>query len=172
MIHKPHVRVACTGLVVAIAMAAGPADTARYRHTSAGGACHVANGGAAGKFTFNNHYLTNIGTTDQYVICHFEMDDPTALPNSVDYLGVQAFAPYPDMTVTCVAQTGNYVDGTVNLQSSVARSYTTFGANAPFALEWIGALTRQNVTQVLTLNCKVPPGAKLGLITRTESETY
>ena len=166
-------KLAAAMCVVAVATLAAPGRASaatRFYDTNGGAACHAANGGAANKFTFNNHYLTNIGTTDQYVICHFQMDDDAAVgPATIDYLAVWVQMPTSGSTVSCVAQTGHWYNNTLFAEATVGRSYTSVGANQNAYLEWEAVLPRASVSDALTLNCKLGPGMKLGLIARRES---
>jgi hypothetical protein len=152
---------------LAVLVGAGPAHAVRYRDTSAGGACHPANGAAAGKFTYGNLSLTNLGSVDQYVICHLQMDDdPTALtPTRPEILAVAVTAGATPGTVACVGQIGYHANGVNHLRSSISRSLALAAANNGFLLWNSGTpWAREFVYETLTLNCKVPPGFKLGLI--------
>ena len=140
-----------------------------YRDASAGAACHAANGSLATKFNFNLSFLTNAGTVDAYVICSLPMDDATASPLAINKVKVHAQLPNADTTLTCTAQTSAYFGGENHVYYSSTKTFTSTGPNANFTLLWTGAdLTRQDVYAVLSFNCKVPPGAKLGLIERWE----
>ena len=157
----------CALVVFVGALSASQPAAATHAHdTSAGGACHAANGAADGKFTYSNNYLTNIGTTDQYVICHLQMDDDDSVPLTHPvYLAVHTVAGATAGTITCVAQEGAFYTGASNtIASSSARSATLdVGLNSN--LNWdTNLLTRPAIYYTLTLNCKVPGGFKLGLI--------
>ena len=155
--------------VLAAAMGASPASAAAYRNASAGAACHAANGALASKFTFNLNYLTNIGTTDAYVICSLPMDDASTTPDTIIKLSVSFTVPAALSTVTCVAQAGNYVT-TNNIYHSAAESRTTASANQSLTMQWENYIPRGGVINVVTLNCKLPPGTKMGLIERWENQ--
>ena len=159
-------------LVASLAAALGtsPAAATVYRDSSAGAACHAANGALAAKFTFNLNNLTNIGTTDAYVICHLPMDDGVSTPDHITALSVDLLAPVPGTTVTCVAQLGAYYDGVNHVYYSSSRSYTTVATNEAVRLEWYDNIARAQHHHVLTINCKLPPNAKMGLITRWETQ--
>jgi hypothetical protein len=157
-------------LFAALLSANGAAATSYFRHASAGADCHAANGALAGKFTYNLNYLTNVGTADAYVICSLPPDDDASLgPNIVTSLSVEVFLPSAESTVSCMAQTGAFFDGANQVYRSQAQSYTSVGPNAGTQLQWSGsALERGAAWRVLTFNCKLPPGARLGLIQRWE----
>jgi hypothetical protein len=166
-----HFRSALLSLVAVLAGSlANPAPAAiTYRDASAGAACHAANGALASKFTYNLNFVTNVGTTDAYVICSLPMDDASSLPDNIHTLSVAVQTSNPGATVTCVAQNGSFYDGINHIYNSASRSYTAIGANAAFFLTWDGAaLHRDGIYAVLTINCKLPPGTKLGLIQRWE----
>ena len=151
----------CVGMVVT-----PTATAAKFRDTSAGGACHAANGAAAAKFSFGNHYLTNNATTDQYVVCHFQMDDEQAeLITTPLFLAMTATAgPASGGTVTCLAQVGNYSMGATTITASATRS-APLAAGASTTLDWSGvSWGRTQHYQVMTLNCRLPPGFRMGLI--------
>jgi hypothetical protein len=159
-------------LLVVVAGLAIPAPIAAkdYRNASAGSACHPANGAMAAKFNYNMHYLTNVGTTDAYVICDLQMDDATSLPEDATLLAVNLLLPDAGTTVTCIAQAGVFYDGMTSIYKSQSRTWSTGFDNQPVRLEWTGiGLARTHYSQVLTLNCKLPPGAKMGLIQREEA---
>jgi hypothetical protein len=157
--------VAVAGLVVPT-----PGAAINYRDTSAGAACHAANGALANKFTYNLNYLTNISNTDAYVICELVTDDATDTPELLIHLQVDVLVPTPGSNVTCMAQVGSFWDGVNHIRASQAQSYTTVSPDYGFSLDWNEApLQRLYITETLTINCKLPPGAKLGLIQRWES---
>jgi hypothetical protein len=140
-----------------------------FHDASAGVACHPANGALAAKFTYNLNYLTNANTTDAYVLCSLPMDDVNNAPAVLNGLMVDVFLPSP-ATVTCVAQTGSYVSGANQIEGSSALTYTSSVTNLALQFSFETALlTRAGTYRVLTLNCKLPPGAKLGLIQRWET---
>ena len=156
-----------TVLVLAAASSAPLHAADHYRDTNGGSACHPANGAAAAKFTRANHYLTNNNATEQYVVCHFPMDDAAGLVAEMDYLSVHVQATGAG-AVTCVAQTGSYFGGVLTLRANVARSHT-FSAAGPMVLTWDGVLPRLAVHDVLTVNCKLAPGMRIGLIERKDA---
>lgn len=152
---------------LAVLFGATPAHALRYRDTSAGGACHPANGGAANRFTYGNLSLTNIGTVDQYVICHLQMDDDASAltPTRPEILAVAVTAGATPGTVVCVGQIGYHANGGNNVRSSISRTTTLPASNNGFLVWNTGTpWVREFVYETLTLNCKVPPGFKLGLI--------
>jgi hypothetical protein len=160
-------RLAIALLIVATA-AASPAQAAGYRNTSAGGACHPANG-AATKFTRANNYITNNNATAQFVVCNFQMDDAANPPDVYIYLALYIQSASAGTTVTCVAQTGNYDDLGNHVRSSASRTYTFASDGGASSLGWEpGTLVRLSSFDVLTLNCKMDPGTRLGTIVRTE----
>ena len=160
------------GLCV-VALAAGMASSspafAAYRNASAGAACHAANGALASKFTFNLNYLTNVGTTDAYVICNLAIDDAIGTPDTVTRLTVSLVVPTQGATVSCVAQAGAFYNGTNHIIQSLAESDSADVPNAVVFLSWDQDLVRGDALNVLTLNCKLPAGTKMGLIERWES---
>ena len=154
-------------LATTLALAAGGAAAATsYRNASAGAACHAANGALASKLVFNLNYLTNTGTTDMVVMCHLPTDDASGGLEQVIFLRADVVIPVQGKSVTCVAQTGYFGAGANTVATSVARSYTAPGTNASGQVEWPSPelLHRSSTAMLLTLNCKLPPGAKLGLI--------
>ena len=151
---------ACVG-----AVPSSPAEAAVLRDTSAGGACHAANGAAAAKFSFGNNLLTNNATNDQYVVCHFQMhdDQATALTTPL-YLSVAVSSGPTGGVVTCLAQMGFFASGVHSVTASVTRS-TLISTGGSAAMEWNAvAWGRTDAFQTLTLNCKLPPGFRMGLI--------
>ena len=79
-------------------------------------------------------------------------------------LAIAVQSPVAGVTVTCVAQTGYYDNGNI-IRSTAVRSHTFEVAPASVYLEWApGSLARQSPVDVVTLNCKVPPQVRLGLI--------
>jgi hypothetical protein len=158
-------------LIVAFAGLAGSAPAiANYRDASAGAVCHPANGALAAKFTYNLHYLTNAGTTDAYVICHLPMDDASLVPNSLSYLRIDVLTAGAGSTVTCVAQTGAFYAGSVHIYKSSSLTHTSSVVSESFALGWdVADIQRANVYEVLVINCKLAPGAKLGLLQYEET---
>lgn len=153
-----------SALVAAGLLAFPAADAATYwRNASAGANCHAANGAASDKFTFANNYLTNIGTNDQYVICSLDMDDNAAGSMHANYIAVSAKAGSTSGTLTCIAQEGRFDNGENIISASQTRSRLVF-ANYSEVLIWPDGLPRLLFDDVLTLNCRVPAGFKLGLI--------
>jgi hypothetical protein len=162
------IRLLSVAASLAVSLAASsPAHALRARDTSAGGACHPANGAAAGKFTYGNLSLTNVGTVDQYVICHLQMDDDTTAlyPARPDTLSVAVTAGATPGTVACVAQIGFHANGANYVRSSFSRSVTLAAGNNGWAYwDSTTAWTREFAYETLTLNCKVPPGFRMGLV--------
>ena len=146
-----------------------PASAERFRDSSAGAVCQAANGAVAAKFNRTLTYITNAGTTDAYVICHLPMDDASSTPDHVSRLTVEVTIPNAGGNVACVAQSGAYYQGANHIYASQAQSYTAAGPNESATIDWTVPMYRLNVFNVLTLNCKLPPGAKLGLIERWEA---
>ena len=156
---------------LAVASAGGPAAAASTFHdASAGVDCQAANGALAAKFTYNLNFLTNTGTTDAYVVCSLPMDDENQTPAMLEGLMVDVQLGAAGSTVTCVAQTGYWGAGVNQIFRSSAQSHTSTIPNETDQLVWnAAALGRDGVATVLTLNCKLPAGAKMGLIQRWES---
>ena len=158
-----------TTLAATLSMSHPAAAAATFHNTSAGVACHAANGALAAKFTYNLNFLTNGNTTDAYVVCALNMDDTNQTPAVLNGLTATLFLPTPG-TAACVAQTG-YFSGTNQIEGSTALTYTSTYSNLTLQFSFdTSQLTRAGMTQVLTLNCKLPPGAKLGLIQRWETQ--
>ena len=154
-------------VLVAAAIGAAPARADDYRPTNGGSACHPANGPAAAKFSRTNHYLSNNNTTDQFVVCHLPMNDTGGYVAEIAHLQVHVQAAGAGSAV-CVAQTGAYSDGQLFVRGGVTRSYT-FSAAGFTVLEWFGVLPRESNNDVLTLNCRLAPGMRLGLIERKDA---
>ena len=152
-----------------LALASTPTQAAYYRDTNAAAMCHPANGAAVAKFTRTSHYLANNATTDQFVVCDFTMDDSSGAPWAQGTLRIEAWATAPG-TITCVAQTGRMVNGAVYATATQTRTYTFEAGNAGTSLNWLDGIARMNNLDVLTLNCKVAPGMKLGVIEHIESQ--
>lgn len=148
---------------------ASPASASTYLYVSAGVACHPANGALAAKFNRNLNYLTNSGTTDGYVVCHFQMADASGAVSPFGGIHVHMQGSASGATITCVAQVGAFFSGTNLIEGSLARTYTTIAPNESVVLSWYGGLVRDEFEDVVTLNCKLPPGTKMGLIQRWES---
>jgi hypothetical protein len=148
---------------VAALVAAAPVQAYNYRDASAGGVCHGASG-ASSTLTFNLQFLTNVGTTDQYVICNLGNDDLGSWSGPVR-LSAYFRLPTAGSTVTCTAQIGSWYDGVTHVRSSQSQTYTSSGPNANVTLTWDHTtLVRYQPYEVLMLNCKLPPGAQMGLI--------
>jgi len=160
---------ACALMAIAIAALSGsaPAAAASYRDTSAGSACHPMNPGIA--FTYSNNYLTNTTSSNQYVICHFQMNDDgstaTTKPTALDV----AFASgATGGTIVCGAQEGGFYSGTNFVTSSNGQNYVMAPNSNHFIIFNTTGLTRSVAWDVLTVSCRVPPGFKMGLIEWTE----
>jgi hypothetical protein len=154
------------GIAAVALLGAGPvaAGTTTYRDTSGGGACHAASGGAAGSFTYGNNYITNTGTTTQYVICHFGMVDVVDLMPPTQLFQVSISTTVANRTVLCTAQTGAYFAGTNHIASSNARTHT-FDAVGDFSLQWDASqIIRTSAYTTFTLNCRMDPGTRVGVI--------
>jgi hypothetical protein len=155
-------------LVSCLAFAATPAAASIHRNTSAGGACKSAAAGSTA-FTFGNTYLLNKATTYDYVICQFtqlDFGDDHLAPERLD---VYFTAGATGGTPVCVVQMGWYW-GELHTSAVVARS-VVMAAGASDDLTWLGSdLPRTAAAYTLTLNCKMPPGFKLGLIGLRESD--
>jgi hypothetical protein len=170
---KNHLATAAFAILVAGTVLPTPAD-ARYlfRSTHAGVACHPANGSLASSFNYTLQTLTNVGTVDAYVICALPMDDLSTYPTQLHYLVVNAVLPQSGTTLACTAQVGAFYSGTTHIRESVARATTSSQPNAQAQLSWYNELAPERAYgyDVLSLNCKLPPGAKLGLIQREDAE--
>ena len=154
--------------VLCAATAASPSSAGPYRNVSAGSACHPANG-AATKFTRANNYIINNNATAQFVVCNFEMDDASTTPVQNIYLALFMQSAHAGATVTCIAQTGHFDDGGNAIRTSAARATTFASDGAGSYLEWgTGVLLRDSSIDILTLNCKMDPGTRLGTLVRTE----
>ena len=160
-------------LAATLAIALGqssPATATAYRDASAGAVCHAANGALAAKFTYNLNYLTNAGTTDAYVICHLPMDDAASTPDAVGKLAVHGLIPTVGAAVTCTAQVGAFYDSSNHIYHSSAKTDPAALPNSELFLTWDSfEVERTSAFHVLSINCKLPPGAKLGLIERWEA---
>jgi hypothetical protein len=151
-------------LVAIAAIAPSPASAVVYHDTTAGGACHAANGAAASHFTYGNHYVTNVGQTSEYVICLLVSDDIDAGTHSPAKLAVAISSTVEQATVSCSAQTGSYFGGAINNHGSNAQTYTFATAGSSTLTFDTSKLPRQFLQDVVTLNCKMDPGTRLGLI--------
>jgi hypothetical protein len=159
------------GFIVGIALL--PAANARtlFRSTHAGVACRPANGALASSFTYTLQTLTNAGTTYAYVICALPMDDVSTYPTQTVLLTMEALLPDAGSTLTCTAQVGAFHNGVSHIRGSLAKSHRSVAANEAPQLFWNSSLLAREVNyEVLSLNCKVPPGATLGLIQREDGE--
>ena len=164
MTHSLRLTASALAVVAALSMST-PADATTYRNTSAGTACQAANS-AATKFQWTNHYVRNLNATSQFVVCTLPVSDtaysPVLSPSSI-IVNIQSGG--PGSIVTCIAQTGYFYDGAVTIHSSATRTYefvTPDGASQlVFAAD---ALTRLTALDTVTLNCKMDPYTKLGLI--------
>jgi hypothetical protein len=147
------------------ALTAHTANAAVFRDTSAGGACHAANGAAAAKFSYGNNLLTNNATNDQFVVCHFQMDDDQAVTLTTPLYVSAAISPgATGGTVTCLAQMGYFLSGQSLVSASISRS-ATLPAGEHTTLAWNAvSWGRTEPYQTLTLNCRLPPGFRMGLI--------
>jgi hypothetical protein len=160
---------ACASMAIAIAALSGsaPAAASSYRDTSAGSACHPVNPGIA--FTYSNNYLTNTTSTNQYVVCHFQMDDDGALavtkPTNLDIAFTSGAT---GGTIVCGAQEGSFFNGVNNVTSSNGQNYIMGPSSNHFIIFNTAGLTRSVFYDVLTVTCRVPPGFKMGLIEWTE----
>ena len=151
-------------LVAALATSA-PAAATTYRDLSAGAVCHPANGALASKFTYNLQYLTNIGTTDAYVICSLETSNTSNPAGPPALLRFHAQTTNVGSIVTCSAQVGAHFGGISRIYRSSTETYTSVDPDEGFALNWNEVLLDRTISyQLLSVNCKLPPGAKLGLI--------
>ena len=143
------------------------AAASSVRDTSAGGACHALNSTA--KFTFSNNYLVNTGTNDQYVVCHFQMNDDSSValshPSNLDLSMTAGSTPG---TVLCGAQEGSYFGGVNTIISSTSSNFTMAAGTNRFFNFNAGALVRTRYWDTLTLSCRVPAGFTMGLIEWTE----
>ena len=156
---------AATALTVACCVLSLPASAVdnQYFDASAGAACHAANP-AATKFQYTNHDLANLNPTAQFVVCDLHLHDFSSTPAPLTYLAVEIQST-AEATVTCVAQTGMYFSGTVTVRSSQTRSYSfVFPGGSNSLIFDTSTLARINPYDVLTLNCKMDPNTRLGLI--------
>ena len=160
----PRLLVLCS-CMLALAALPLPAQATVARDLSAGGACHAANGAAVGKFTFSNFSLLNIGTTDQFVVCNFQMEEDLSLTlKAASTLSVSVTAGATPGTVTCTAQTGHHYSGATVIRSSFVRTVTLPASNNGYLLWDDPAWIRINPWDTLTLNCRLPGGFRMGLI--------
>jgi len=160
-----------TAIVLAFAAAPQPAHARIHMSSNAGGACKPAYG-ASTKFNFTELYALNTSTTDQYLVCNFT--DLTIAPftsnaQPIDMLRVFVVSGASAGTVTCVAKMGHLADLTPTVASSATGS-VPMSANSASAIVLGSDLPRTNEYDVLSMNCKLPGGFKLGLIQRWELE--
>lgn len=152
-------------LVALVVPLSADAQTYYTQNASAGAACHPANGGAAARFVRANYTLTNNNTTDQYAVCHLPMQDTPGLTYAPLSLSIHVGAGNTGGTFVCAAQTGSYTNNNSTvIHSSSAQQATVLA----FTNAWLeidtSKLARSDHKQVLVLNCRLPPGGKLGLI--------
>ena len=150
-------------LVAALA-SPGSADATVYRDTSAGGACHAANGANAASFNFSNNYVTNTGTTTQYIICHLQMED-AFVPVATEFFAVHVQSTQAGTRiVSCSAQTGSFFNGVNQVKSAQVQAYTFSGPGST-DLNWNeSTMARVSPWFTVTLNCRMDPGTRVGLI--------
>jgi hypothetical protein len=167
---RPSLRFAlpCLVLLAGSVGSSTPASAVVYRNSSAGAVCHPANGALVAKFNRTLNFIQNAGTTDAYVICQQVMDDADVQPYAVTLLTASVALPNTGTTATCTAQVGAHYDNTNFVYMSFAKSFTATEPNDSTHLEWDVPFYRIAVFHVLTINCKLPPGAKLGLLQRWE----
>jgi hypothetical protein len=148
----------------------GRATADESHSANGGGACHAANGALAGKFNRTLHYVTNVGTTDAYLVCHLQMDDDDASgAQSPTHFEVNVSGA-PGTSITCIAQLGGYYFGTSQIAASNGKTLAfTEGATWGELAFDHAALGRSFSYIALTLNCKVPLGGRVGLIERWEA---
>jgi hypothetical protein len=156
----------CALVVVAAAAFGTPAPAAATetaRDTNAAGACRPVN--SLVHFSYSNNYLTNSTTTDQYVVCQFQMNDdfsaaapgPAALDVAVATGATAGF-------VLCSAQEGSFYGGSNYVTSSNQQNYSLAANSNHYMVFTTSALTRTNYWETLTLICRIPAGGKMGLI--------
>ena len=79
----------------------------------------------------------------------------------------RAVRPKAGTTATCVAQVGHYGEAGNVVEVSSAQTVTSSTANAYPLLYRDGAmLPRTSSFVALSLNCRIPPGARIGTINR------
>jgi hypothetical protein len=155
---------AATVVLAALAVSPPAAATVNYHASSPGAVCHAANPGAT-KFVAANQYLTNGNTTAQYVMCALAVVDPTDIPRQLAFLQMEIQSGGEGSAVTCVLQTGYYGSGALTVRSSSSKTYTFVTVGGTNTFYWdAGSVVRDNTTHVLTLNCKMDPGTRLGTI--------
>jgi len=157
-------------LAVACITAPRPAHAEIYLSTNAGGACKPAYG-ASDKFTFTELYAQNIGTTDQYLVCNFANFTISTgqLAAPIDELRVWAGAGATPGTLACTVKMGYWLGSPV--VTSTSTKSAALGISSTGMLDFVSTdLPRDSEYQVLSMNCKLPGGFKLGLIQRFEHE--
>jgi len=158
--------------VIACLAAPAPAHATIYMSTNAGGACKPAYG-ASNKFTFTEFYAHNIGTTDQYLVCNFAnftVGAASQAAQAVTMLRVFVGAGSIAGTAVCTVKMGYWLGGTNTVASQATKSVVlpAFGTSP---IEFSATdLPRSLEFQVLSMNCKLPGDAKMGLIQRFEPE--
>ena len=153
-----------TLVAVAALSSSAPAGAVTYNSTSAGTACQAANS-AATKFQWTNHYVRNLNPSQQFIVCNLPVSDATLPVPSPSLIVVDVQSGGFGSTVTCIAQTGYFMEGAVVIHSSATRSYEFVTDTGTTQLVWdAGALTRTSSYDTVTLNCKMDYGIKLGLI--------
>jgi hypothetical protein len=170
LIQEPPMKSTLTSLaaasvIVATVLSAPPSATAAYRDVSGGAACKGANGAASASFTYSNNYLTNIGSTPQYIICNFQMDDASFVPAPTESLILHAYNTQAvSRTLSCSAQTGGYYYGSNYVASNSVKAHTFASVGSDY-LTWTPSLLVRNYPyDVLTINCRLDPGIRVGLI--------
>jgi hypothetical protein len=162
---------ACASLVVAGVLAFPQPVAADANVTvSAGVACQPASGALAAKVNYNLQYLTNVGTTDLTVVCFVPKTDYGYYTYNFTSLTVAVWLPNAGQTVTCLAQTGHFRDAGNYIRTSAAKAHTSAEPGDYHSLVWTVELLRNYTTDILVLNCKLPPGAKMGTIERVDAE--
>jgi len=169
----PLVRpLAAAALAAGLALAAlpQPAHALISLSTSGGSACKPAYG-ASTKFNFTELYALNNSTTDQYLVCGFAnwsfAGDGASRP--ITFISMFVNTGAAGGTVTCVAKMA-YWTGGATVVSSASKS-VTFASYGSGNLLWESTdLPRTQEYEVLSMNCKLPGGARIGLIQRIEPE--
>ena len=161
-----------SALALAIALSAAPQPARAHisLSTSAGSACKPAYG-ASTRFNFTELYARNNGTTDEYLVCGFANWSFTGVGSArpLKSLSIWVNTGAAGGTAVCVAKMGYWTGGATVV--SMATRSLTFDSYGSGNLLWEEAdLPRSEEFQVLSMNCKLPGGAKLGLIQRIEAE--
>jgi hypothetical protein len=156
---------AAATFVLAAALAVPGSASATYRDTSAGGACQAASGANEKSFNYSNNYVTNIGTTSQFVICHFAMADGQITPTATSFFAVNTQSTQAGVRiVSCSLQTGSFYNGANHIISNNVSAHT-YDAVGYYRLDWTEtAVVRNAVYDTVTLNCRMDPGTRLGII--------